>query len=696
MSGSEEEKETDIQRNLPAREEDTTIMMRLSDLSETDKVETPSTVNIDARFLRGFKLASDTLKSNQDLDSGGVESNDTFKFEEVAPVAMSANRGLGNIQPHHSTRAMKYGDLFDRLHIEAELKESLQHLIIQNKNQKEEIQFMRSTLQKVLELQLTIVQEVQSNMVTILHNEYQKKFDNISITSESSISDHKTMVKHFKSTGTQIDANLNDASSAHLTSKDTSETNVLEDDIDHDNTETSCRHYGFRIRSSRDQSVMDSQFSRGFHMKSIQKMLPTGPLDDSAISYASAFMATPKKKNQDYTSNNFENSEIYRSSDDSQETDTSDESLIGSKDISELSSKEDSDCDFRLSRSICQKKSRTRMHNKSSESPCRYQNKKGSYIVPTESKKESDEAKARFVNALNQVACTVMHKGRCNLKAVHCDRESQRTMKTLYVGNLHYNADNKSLRKALQKYFHHRIKVEKVEVPEQNGKPRGYAFVTLSWTKDAKVNPSDICKAYSGMIDVNSRYIYLRKLRKDSRPCIDQKAPLMSDMKQQLPDWVTGPEGETVTCEDVTIKSSTSLPILEGCLTATCDQWENGKSISSIDTGQASIAHGAKTDSDLARLPGVDHPAGRTDSDLARPPGGDHPAAQHASQGVLTRSAARRGQSAAQRAHPRTSDTECSMQRLEDAASRTTRGSRRSRPAEDRTLSRLSGAGAER
>ncbi len=70
VSGSEEEKETGIQGSLPpARlgEEDTT--MRLSDLSETDKVEIPSTVNIDARFLRGFKLASDTLKSNQDSDS---------------------------------------------------------------------------------------------------------------------------------------------------------------------------------------------------------------------------------------------------------------------------------------------------------------------------------------------------------------------------------------------------------------------------------------------------------------------------------------------------------------------------------------------------------------------------------------------------------------------------------------------------
>jgi hypothetical protein len=75
-----------------------------------------------------------------------------FKFEEVAPVAIRTNRGLGNIQPHHSTRAIKYGDLFDKLYIETELKKSLQHLIIQNKNQKEEIQAMSSTLRTVLEL----------------------------------------------------------------------------------------------------------------------------------------------------------------------------------------------------------------------------------------------------------------------------------------------------------------------------------------------------------------------------------------------------------------------------------------------------------------------------------------------------------------------------------------------------------------
>jgi hypothetical protein len=74
--------------------------------------------------------------------------------------------------------------------------------------------------------------------------------------------------------------------------------------------------------------------------------------------------------------------------------------------------------------------------------------------------------------------------------------------------------------------------------------------------------------------------------------CINQKALLTSD-KKESPDWVTGLEGETVTCEDVTFRLSTSLPIL---LTATCDKWENGKSISSIDTGHVSIEHGAKTD----------------------------------------------------------------------------------------------------
>jgi hypothetical protein len=60
-----------------------------------------------------------------------------------------------------------------------------------------------------------------------------------------------------------------------------------------------------------------------------------------------------------------------------------------------------------------------------------------------------------------------------------------------------------------------------------------------------------------------------------------------------------------------------------------------------IDTGHASIEHGANTDSDLARSPG-----------------GDHPASQQASPAVLTQGAARRGRSAARHALSSPSDSE--------------------------------------
>jgi hypothetical protein len=51
---------------------------------------------------------------------------------------------------------------------------------------------------------------------------------------------------------------------------------------------------------------------------------------------------------------------------------------------------------------------------------------------------------------------------------------------------------------------------------------------------------------------------------------INQKAPLMSEQNQLSPDCVTGLEEEIVICEDVTIRLSTSLYILEECLNVTC------------------------------------------------------------------------------------------------------------------------------
>ncbi len=121
----------------------------------------------------------------------------------------------------------------------------------------------------------------------------------------------------------------------------------------------------------------------------------------------------------------------------------------------------------------------------------------------------------------------------------------------------------------------------------------------------------------------------------------NQKAHLMSEQNQLSPDWVTELEGETVICEDVTIRLSTSLPILEGCLNVTRVQCENGKSIRPIDSAQTTMAHDADTD-----------------SDLARPPDGKHPSARNATPAMLLRSATRRRTAGHVVVHPGPSDSE--------------------------------------
>ena len=77
------------------------------------------------------------------------------------------------------------------------------------------------------------------------------------------------------------------------------------------------------------------------------------------------------------------------------------------------------------------------------------------------------------------------------------------------------------------------------------------------------------------------------------------------------------------------------------CLNVTCVQCENGKSISTIDSAQPTMAHDADTD-----------------SDLARPPDGKHPSAQHDTPAMLLRSATRRRAAGHVVAHSGPSDSE--------------------------------------
>jgi len=86
---------------------------------------------------------------------------------------------------------------------------------------------------------------------------------------------------------------------------------------------------------------------------------------------------------------------------------------------------------------------------------------------------------------------------------------------------------------------------------------------------------------------------------------------------------------------------SHSLAPGTACLNVTCVQGENGKSISTIDSAQATKAHDADTD-----------------SDLAHPPDGKHPSARHAAPAMLLRSATGRRAAGHVVAHSVPSDSE--------------------------------------
>ena len=116
---------------------------------------------------------------------------------------------------------------------------------------------------------------------------------------------------------------------------------------------------------------------------------------------------------------------------------------------------------------------------------------KGKFQAPKEPKAVQDKVQKAVTAALDQVPDTI-----------HFNSKGMRTTATLYVGNLEFKASTQELKDELDRWFH-KIHVEDVVILGLDGRSRGYAFVTLSWAKALPIYPSDICKIFSGMLDVN-------------------------------------------------------------------------------------------------------------------------------------------------------------------------------------------------
>ncbi len=146
------------------------------------------------------------------------------------------------------------------------------------------------------------------------------------------------------------------------------------------------------------------------------------------------------------------------------------------------------------------------------------------------------------------------------------------------MGNLDYNSNaeplHNSLLKALKTNFRKRIRLDMTDLPESNGESRGYGFVTLSWA------------------DIMGRSCQCEPIRHLQGIFWDDRCKLTIYMssgaaQRKPPDWVSGPEGIGVNRKDVNYNMSTRLPIPEGCLTATCDLFGNGKYGGQTDTYQS-------------------------------------------------------------------------------------------------------------
>ncbi len=127
--------------------------------------------------------------------------------------------------------------------------------------------------------------------------------------------------------------------------------------------------------------------------------------------------------------------------------------------------------------------------------------KKVSFVVPKFSKEDRVKAQVRINAAHKQVD-----------PSVYLNPKVKRTTETLYVGNLEFSTSVHDIYLAIGGFNSDVVRVENITIPRVDGKSK-YGFVELSWTQCIPLNLADVCIRRSGMIQVNSRLIYLRELR---------------------------------------------------------------------------------------------------------------------------------------------------------------------------------------
>ena len=407
---------------------------------------------------------------------------------------------------------------------ESEIQDLLLKLITQTKEQQNEINALRSALKNGLEQLETVLRESKGDIAELRTQ--------IARRVQKSISDPQPLVKPFTPSGK---LNFGDTPVALRTrsKRRTNQQDVTQDSEASILQSTNLRESESDLRLADTQDVNQDSEASSLHPAKLRESESNLRLADKqdVIKGTEAFPAKTgnpsrckaykiKISRQD-TPSDYDAAESHLSS-----TIESDEDIPF-----EASRNLDSaDSNSKLSRKKCsmhhpeKTTSGTKRWRQGGVQPTKSQEDK--FEPPKESVHVRTMAEQRIMEALNQVP-----------DAIHRNPKRKKTVVTLYEGNLDFKANSTDTLGSFQKHFDDdfsgRMHMNELIIANHRGRSKGYGFITMSWVREAKVDPADICNLYSGMIQVKSRRLYLQELREDIADKEHEKAYTTSIGVQQ-------------------------------------------------------------------------------------------------------------------------------------------------------------------
>ena len=357
---------------------------------------------------------------------------------------------------------------------ESEIKDLLLKLITQTKEQQNDINTLRSALKNGLEQLLeTVLRQFKGDI-----EELQKQ---VSKKEQKSIIDPQQMVKPFTPRG-KLNSGDTPVGLRTRSKRRPCQQDAIQDSEASTLQTTKLRESEPNLRSADKQDVIEGTEA---------SPVPTGK--------PSSCKAYKVKIPRQDTPSDYGAAESYLSS-----TTESDEDIPfeASRNLDSAESNSRLSRRKRSSHHPEKTTSRTERWRQGGVQPTKSQEDK--FEPPKESVPVRTMADQRIKEALNQVP-----------DAIHYNPKSKKTVVTLYAGNLDFKASRTDILESLRKHFKSRIQINELIIANHHGRSKGYGFITLSWVREAEVDPADICKLYSGMIQVKSRILYLQELRED-------------------------------------------------------------------------------------------------------------------------------------------------------------------------------------